>query len=81
MLSVINKYMEMQQLSQKRQNLMNQKQLGLFKEEVNIRFEKLNMLHEMAIKRNENKIISLQNQFERSKKEQDRLQCIVSEKE
>jgi len=73
--------MEMQELSQTRQRILNQRQNQTYREEVDARFEKLNMLHELEVERGEKELKKLAKQLEDSRKEQRRLQTVVNDKE
>lgn len=77
LMSVINKHMEMQQLTITRQRLMQMRQYKFYREKVDEKYEELEMYFKLHKERSENHIKMLKERLATSRSESDRLRAAV----
>lgn len=79
--AIINKHMEMLNLQQFRQKKMHERQMDYFHEQVDFRFQDLQVLHNMALERRDKKIEVLEKRVIDQHKEINRLNNIVRQQQ
>lgn len=81
LLTLINKHMEIQEISQVRQKTQNLRQMQAYRGEVEHRFEELQQIYHMQQDRYEKKIAELQKELADARKESASRLVICQEKE